>query len=986
MSIKDKIQDLRDKKKKLENDPEVRGRTRIARLESAIDSLKDKMSSDKSGDSESDDEDEIDSEPVNKRSASGSTVSGARNDIEDSREWTDASSSESDSQSSQGGLMNVLYGANEVDPSEAMDDDFLSSSQGRVFENPAEMAVSRAGNPENINDDRQFTQFVRSKNFEDANENLEKARDIEENLEGQISTVFNSSSDARFVFGSGDDAETVSRDEALNRLQDRKDEIESSISSIEKNQDARLSNIIAGDSLIDRSDERSAETVAEEEDVDGVSVTFLNKDTGVDLEGKAADAFMAFDTVTSGGKESFNLIASTVTGDNPQDIAEEYTIRSGRNLQENGFQPLNEAGKTLTSAPGLLVSGAAAGKAFAYGTRALQSYGAAGNVAARGLQAGGLALAGAETARLGGKAADQAREGKDTEALGTGLQLGFELGGVAAGARSASKKLAGRLGSTETSQVNILNRVGDRSFTGQGRMSGRTNVVRPEFQRGNIEFQSPVARSGFRSPVKSFDRPGFRDSVKAVDVEGRYGIDAGESSASAMGALKVDGPDGVSYRDFESLQSFRGSTETRQGNKYVATRDYSDQEVEGRFFTGTLESSEMGGTVVENNVRGFDNFDASSFRDSDMSFLVRDRASAQKLDLVTRSVDGSTSGTAENLVLGSRPDTGSGSGSGSGRGVSAGSGSGGGQVEETYGIESVAEEGAAYTVDASSISRQQASNYLDRTGGGAAASSGNAMALSDGVETQESQQGQASQNMGQGQMVESVERPTFGSFEVQGNTQDSGQVASTAKELNQDFASTGSVSGQDFASNQGLGVRYSEDLSNVGRSGTELVPGQGQTQGQGLGVGSVQRPGLGLSQNQRIGPSTGLTQVPDFAQASLLRPASFQKFSNPPKLVNKVPVRTTPTPTPSGAVPVPGKEGVYIDSVQSSNDIGLGSASSSPTLDLLSANLVEQEGSEAVYPSVASSDGFVGGLKTVQERTGEVSERKAFDSSGGDIL
>jgi len=194
-----------------------------------------------------------------------------------------------------------------IDQEDAQDADIANDNIDPGAENPrfletgAEQTLSKANRQDSKKPSDKAAE-IKTQGFTAAQNRADRAEEAAETIQRQKQKV-DSSRAAEFEFTKGGETETVSKQEAVNRLEQQRQQLEQNREKIQSNQLERLDNLRE---LNEQSTTFTPEKAAERFDVSrrGVSVTFLGRDTGVDLEGNAAEAFTFADTTISGGAQS----------------------------------------------------------------------------------------------------------------------------------------------------------------------------------------------------------------------------------------------------------------------------------------------------------------------------------------------------------------------------------------------------------------------------------------------------------------------------------------------------------------------------------------------------------------------------------------------------------------------------------------------------------------------------------------------------------
>jgi hypothetical protein len=419
------------------------------------------------------------------------------------------------------------------------------------LETGAEQTLSKANRQDSTKPSDKAAE-IKTQGFTAGQKRADRAQEAAETIQKQKQKV-DSSRAAEFEFTKGGDTETVSKQEAVNRLEQQRQQLEQNREKIQSNQLDRLDNLRQ---LNEQSTTFTPEKAAERFDVSrrGVSVTFLGQDTGVDLEGDAAEAFTFADTVTSGGAQSADALASIATGGTEQ-ITERQVFEETQERNAQGFDAIGEAADTATSVPGIAATTVAGGAAFQAGTRAAQAAGASKTVTAA--RAGGIALGGAAAAKQTQKFASEAGSGQGTKAAGTAIETAAGFGGFSKGSRQFAKTFKPRIGSQRAATESVTDAAGQ----GVGRSKITSTVVRPTV-KGKLKGEGP----------ETFQ----------IESRARFQLD----ERQAKGAVQSELPDGTvtSVKRFESLQNPKNTVKT-DGVKVEESTTTTRLKEESRFFT-----------------------------------------------------------------------------------------------------------------------------------------------------------------------------------------------------------------------------------------------------------------------------------------------------------------------------------------------------------------------------------------------------------------
>lgn len=445
-----------------------------------------------------------------------------------------------------------------IDQEDAQDADIANDNIDPDAENPrfletgAEQTLSKANRQDSIKPSDKAAE-IKTQGFTAAQNRADRAEEAAETIQRQKQKV-ESSRAAEFEFTKGGETETVSKQEAVNRLEQQRQQLEQNREQIQSNQLERLDNLRQ---LNEQSTTFTPEKAAERFDVSrrGLSVTFLGRDTGVDLEGNAAEAFTFADTVTSGGAQSADALASIATGGDTEQITERQVFEETQERNAQGFDAISEAADTATSVPGIAATTVAGGAAFQAGTRAAQAAGATKTVTAA--RAGGIALGGAAAAKQTQKFASEAGSGQGTKAAGTAIETAAGFGGFSKGSRQFAKSFKPKIGSQRSATESVTDAAGQ----GVGRSKITSTVVKPT--------------------VKS--KLG-REEPETFQIESRAKFQLDERQAK--GAVQSELPDGTvtDVKRFESLQNPKNTLKT-DGVTVEDSTTTTRLKEESRFFT-----------------------------------------------------------------------------------------------------------------------------------------------------------------------------------------------------------------------------------------------------------------------------------------------------------------------------------------------------------------------------------------------------------------
>ena len=324
---------------------------------------------------------------------------------------------------------------------------------------------------------------------------------------------------------------------------------------------------------------KSVEEVAREMDLDNaqvnVDVPFVGQEGEPDatLTGLPARTAASFDTFTSDrGFEQLSTAAPWVDKSGAQVIKENIVESRREQRTDPGFDPGEEAVDTLSSPAGLAFGARAAGALFKGGTAALAAQGGKAATAAKGIEGTAAVAGGVYAASEVDESRRQFQEGENQEATENLLKLGTEFGGFAAGARGASRALSPEVSRLPSGDrvvrgegTNRLRATEEGGFEGSGQFEGRFNVEAPR-----ISERLGIAESGEGTVRAQFRTFGF------------------ESSSQARGRLEVDVPGrDTQSRDFEAVNIRTGTGETPSGQEVTLSRNVLRSESEGPLFRNT---------------------------------------------------------------------------------------------------------------------------------------------------------------------------------------------------------------------------------------------------------------------------------------------------------------------------------------------------------------------------------------------------------------
>mgnify|MGYP002761780907 CR=1 FL=1 len=878
-----------------------------------------------------------------------------------------------------------------VNESEARDKDIINDdfarTGGNLFETGPERELSQAKGfkGESFNS-KAFNNSLRAEQFFTGQDRIERARDTINDLNNQIETVRNSDA-SEFVIDTNGPAEggkkTVSKSEAIETLQNDKNSLEKDVETISKNQLKRIQNIGTVNKQIEKDrntiTKKEASNIAKNMDLSekGIDLTFFGKKFGK-AKGGVAEASIIFDTALS--SKSGELLGASVDqfigsdkGDKTvEQVAEEQAIRQGQTLEKKGFKPVDEAVDTLTSIPGIIGTSVVGGAAFSGGSKALASLPKIGSQAQKVYQGAG-ALAGAYTVgKQGQKTKQQLDAGNEAKAVGTVAETGAGLFGFYKGQQKFNTYLGARTGTTRINQKNLLRKTGKDSAQGFGRFEGRTVIEKPTV----------------RDYVDSAFGKGFRPKTETLETTGRYRIPtASEGSSQAKGQIRFNYPSGSSKtQGFEVLSNVRQTGNTRSGNKFRISSDNIRFRSEGRLFRNFRDQKE----VTKSIQQGKTSSSAQEVTNNFQNVPVSKDSFIQKVELTGTNSKSNTFSDTTNFIVG-RGSSSGGTAGGSGQGLRTGTKPG---------------CAGSTNVRVRDVVNSEAQSYTNSLNPGKVPSPGSSSTVS-GSNTQAKQGGSTGKQAGNqaetfnaglsGSRLQNFRQNVYGSPSVQAKetggqqqTRDGGtQITSRTG-----GSSTGTTEVTSTASNIIQDKKDRLGLNDSQKTGQNLEQGQRPKVGtrirNKLGQGVQQKDKIGLEQTGKVGQGLEITNTTR-TTTTPLQVLKTRQLQKPQQKLTSIqglePVNTTSTT----ARPKPGIGGIPTLELGQGKNLG---ASSPPgtgpnnvseagiRTDWFSANLVEQEtGEQARFDISQSPRNSLTGLKTVQERRGEVESPKILENS-----
>lgn len=891
---------------------------------------------------------------------------------------------------------------NKINEEDARDSDLINKDfqEGKanapVFESGAEQNIQFGRSVENENNARDVENSFRSADFLQAEENKEQAKNQKKAIDEQINELKTDNTDT-YTVGEGENRETVSEKELLGRLREDKETLDKNIETINQNQVERLDRIKKSNEAIQKDrntiTESEAEQIAKNQDLSKKKneLTVFGQKTGIKTSGAVSEARMIFDTFTSGGSASADLVGASVdqfVGSDENDktveqVAEKEAVLETQQLKKKGFQPVDEAVEGVTSIPGIVGSAVVGGAAFSGISKGASAIPRVGNVAQKTVQGAG-AVAGAYTVtKQGAKAKGEFEEGQEGKAVGTLTETTAGVLGFAKGQRGFNKYLGARKGSTEINQKNFLQQTGRDSAQGVGKFQGKTVV------------EKPTVRDYIG---KAFGKE-FRPKTEVVKSEGRYKIPtASEGSSQAKGQIKFEKPNGdTATKGFEVLSNVKQTGNTRSGAEYRVSSDNTRFKTEGRLFRNFKDKKELTKTVKEGKSDAGPKEVLNHFER--VPSLSKD-SNIQKIELSGTNAKSNTFSETTNFVLQKRSGGGGGaSSSGGGQktqfkgsGQSSKSGSGGSTNVRIRDVVNSEAQSYVNSQNPSKIPGQGSSGVVSGSGsGGNQAGSGQkreAKTLNAGLS---------------GERLQSFRRNAFSKRTVQGQetqggqqTQEGGtQIRSTSgggASVSTGVNSTASNIVQDKKDKIGLDNSDKTGISDKTGQRTRVNVGLGQSQGQG-NVNSI-REKVGLNQVGKTGQTTEITNT----TRTGLKPVQAVKETAVQKQKTQLKSLQSVTPTQRTPIARPGIGGIPTLNLKGARGTGKPISSSPyprPTTkagiqtDWFSANLVEQEtDQQARFDTSENVENQLFGLKTTQEKSGKISSPKILDdnNNGGNTI
>jgi len=271
------------------------------------------------------------------------------------------------------------------------------------------------------------------------------------------------------------DGEIITRRQAANRLEQKKDKVKETMSETDRFLKQRAAQLDS--SSTEKPDPRPLE-----------SYKFLGQENDAVNKGIAYGKTFFSDSGAT-------LLASTVPGGTtPKRVVErELDEQTKRYKDVNvAVRGLEGAFEGLQSPLGVLGASTVAG---AYLSGGLTSLSSASPAAARAAGAGLLAAGAGQAAKTSAESLREYREGDTAQAGGKLINLGLSTAGFAAGGAAGAKKYGFKPGRTSvTENVNQVTRVkGTDTFAGRGRLKGKVNRYRNRPLRGTKTEELDVA-------------------------------------------------------------------------------------------------------------------------------------------------------------------------------------------------------------------------------------------------------------------------------------------------------------------------------------------------------------------------------------------------------------------------------------------------------------------------------------------------------------
>lgn len=490
-------------------------------------------------------------------------------------------------------------------------------------------------------------------------ENLE----VRDQLDQQIDRLQEAPEEARIRFGEGQDAETLNRTEALDRLRDQRQDVSQTLNQNERRvrnppepiepvmsrgDFNRLQKFGTTDTVKEAAEDLSLDDVADRGI--GFDIPFVGDKGEEDfrLTGTPAQAALGLKT-TFASPRSFSLVGAVgdnipgVPGDKTvEDVLTREAVEEYRSDVE-GEGIVEDATETVSSAPGLLLGSGAIGAGAKAGTTALAARGGRAAQAAKAIEVGGGAAGAAYTGLEAKESADKFQEGQGAEAISNLARLGTEEFGFAKGFRRAGRAFAPEVdGSVRLDEFSQVRSTGDNDFVGQGEFTGETNIQQNRW----AEFLG-IGESG------------------TAEVRGQFNVRGGDGTSEARGTMELELPSGrTRTKDFESLSIETSQGETPGGDEVRFSNDIFRTFEEGPLFRntrteeGTTKSIKEGETPLSET---FVERGGVSIRDTDAEGRIIERSS------FSRDSEGlETFGDSRTVVREAPSETGGGAGGSAG--------------------------------------------------------------------------------------------------------------------------------------------------------------------------------------------------------------------------------------------------------------------------------------------------------------------------------
>jgi len=483
------------------------------------------------------------------------------------------------------------------------------------------------------------------------------------------------------------DGQTVSKSEAISRLKEDEEELESTQDLLSRNE-----NIISGNLNTLRTEKLQEEIENSRfgqnqklregnlEDLKiGIDIPLVGEKGKPDatLTGTGAKVAAGFDTFTTGGK-SGKLVGSVFDKDvSASEVIGERVIQEKK--EGSKFNAVDEAKETAGSVPGLIGTSLVGGAAFSAGGKAISAIPKVGSAASKAYQGIGAAAGAYTVGKEGLKAKKQFDKGKTAEGVGTLTELGASTYGFYKGASGTAARLKPRK-TAEVSGSKFDLAVKNKE-TGTATGTGRAKV--------KVQKESP-------RPLVS-----NKKSTETVDVDFPY-VQSGKGSSYAIGTAKRTNAKGETLDSGQYLLS----SYTKAGK---GSRDVGDMSIIG---TKTQKVGEQGASFSESqNV-----LTGKIKRGNEVNYLSKSARSESEQGLINTKVElAGKGGSSGGRTAGS---SGKGTASGGSSGGTTAGGSGGQQLKGMRKVE--IKGGKDVKISESSIK----DIALDASGSGAVGSKG----------------------------------------------------------------------------------------------------------------------------------------------------------------------------------------------------------------------------------------------------------------------